>query len=183
MVENVLKWQPMAQRRFHYDQAFERYLRGRGIPYVAVDEARRAISGGGGGGGPDPAKLKNFDFVVYSRSGSNLLVDVKGRRHFRPNHCLENWVTDHDIESLSCWESLFGQGFTAAFVFLYWCDALPPGVLFHDTFESNDRWYSVLAVTLADYRTHIRPRSASWGTVSVPAQTFQTLARPMYELL
>ena len=32
----------MAQRRFHYEQAFERYLRQHAIPYVAVDEAKRA---------------------------------------------------------------------------------------------------------------------------------------------
>ncbi len=58
----------MAQRRFHYEQAFEHYLRSNGIPYVAVDEAKRALQGRAG----DPAakKLKSFDFVVYSESGA-----------------------------------------------------------------------------------------------------------------
>lgn len=47
----------MAQRRFHYEQAFEYYLRSKKIPYVSVDEAKKAIHG--------PKKLKSFDFVVY----------------------------------------------------------------------------------------------------------------------
>ncbi len=33
----------MAQRRHHYEQAFEEYLRSRRIPYVAVDEAKKAL--------------------------------------------------------------------------------------------------------------------------------------------
>jgi hypothetical protein len=33
----------VAQRRHHYERAFEAYLRLRRVPYVAVDEARRAL--------------------------------------------------------------------------------------------------------------------------------------------
>ena len=69
----------MVLRRFHYDLAFEHYLRQNGIPYVAVDEAKRALSGRYASG-QAPAKLKSFDFVVYSEAGANLLVDVKGRK-------------------------------------------------------------------------------------------------------
>lgn len=38
----------MAQRRFHYEAAFEHYLRCNRVPYIAVDEARKALFGGGG---------------------------------------------------------------------------------------------------------------------------------------
>ncbi len=98
----------MAQRRHHYEQAFEALLRRRRVPYVAVNEAKRALmpdnarlrlvpteSGGGGGAessgrrgdGDGSAEgkrgggvaLKSFDFVVYTRTRS-LLVDVKGRK-------------------------------------------------------------------------------------------------------
>ena len=34
----------VAQRRFHYEQAFEHYLRANAIPYVAVNEAKRALA-------------------------------------------------------------------------------------------------------------------------------------------
>jgi hypothetical protein len=33
----------MANRDNHYEVAFGEYLRSRGVPYVAVDEARRAL--------------------------------------------------------------------------------------------------------------------------------------------
>jgi hypothetical protein len=33
----------VANRDNHYEAAFEEYLRVRGVPYVAVDEARRSV--------------------------------------------------------------------------------------------------------------------------------------------
>jgi hypothetical protein len=38
----------MANRDNHYEVAFEEYLRSRGVPYVAVDEGRRAVLADGG---------------------------------------------------------------------------------------------------------------------------------------
>jgi hypothetical protein len=88
---------PMASRD-HYQRAFEAYIRRRRLPYVSVDEARRALLPDGGTlklhapeslrpalpGEPAPptppgATLKSFDFVVYA-PGANLLVEVKGRK-------------------------------------------------------------------------------------------------------
>jgi len=81
----------MAQRRHHYEQAFEDFLRTRRIPYVAVDEARKALvpdnstlrwrntDTARGNAVDEPASLKSFDFVLYGE-GVNLLVEVKGRR-------------------------------------------------------------------------------------------------------
>src|SRR6478752_6364042 len=101
----------MAQRRHHYEHAFEGYLRARRIPYVAVDEARKAllpeahqlklIAPGGEAGQPSRAlALKSFDFVIYGQ-GSNVLVEIKGRRVARRAGRLggsavgrlESWVT------------------------------------------------------------------------------------------
>lgn len=176
----------MAQRRFHYEVAFERYLRDRTIPYVAVDEAKRALSDAS----HPPASLKSFDFVVYSRSGANLLIDVKGRKQPRvaskrgaSARTLQNWVTRADVDSLVRWQTLFGPGFVGAFAFLYWCDGPPPGALFADVFESGQRWYAVQAVTLEDYRRHMRPRSARWETVHVATADFARIARPLKEML
>lgn len=74
----------MAQRRHHYERAFEHFLRSRRIPYIAVNEARKALLPTGaalrveGGGGKSRA-LKSFDFVIYGE-GLNLLVEIKGRK-------------------------------------------------------------------------------------------------------
>ncbi len=176
----------MAQRRFHYEQAFEHYLRANRVPYVAVDEARKALTQ------PHmhPAKpsgdaLKSFDFVVYSPQG-NLLLDVKGRkcatrRSAASGHAvgrLESWVTDDDVESLSAWQHLFGEAFRAVFVFLYWCEAQPPDSLFQEIFSYRDRWYALRCVDLDDYQAHMVRRSARWQTWSVPTAAFGRISRP-----
>ena len=33
----------MAQRRFHYEQAFEHFLRANRVPYLVVDEAKKTL--------------------------------------------------------------------------------------------------------------------------------------------
>ncbi|MEN6495460.1 MAG: HYExAFE family protein, partial [Thermoguttaceae bacterium] len=63
----------MANRDNHYEAAFEAYLRSRGLPYVAVDEAKRSVLG-------DGESIKNLDFIVSTPGTATWLVDVKGRR-------------------------------------------------------------------------------------------------------
>jgi len=62
----------MAKRDNHYEAVFEEYLRHRQIPYVAVDEKKRALLG--------DASLKSLDFIVSTPLGTSWLVNVKGRR-------------------------------------------------------------------------------------------------------
>ena len=169
----------MAQRRFHYEVAFEHYLRAKSIPYVAVDEAKRAMV--------DQSlklSLKSFDFVVYSKGATNLLVDVKGRKvSGTTGGSLQNWVTEDDVKCLVQWEKIFGNGFAGAFVFLFWCEQQPPDALFQEMFEFGEKWYAVQTVRLADYQANMTPRSAKWETVSLPSRKFAEVARPLGELL
>jgi hypothetical protein len=190
----------VAQRRHHYEQAFETYLRSRRVPYVAVDEAKKALvpegtpmlvttSGAEGTGEGGTAALKSFDFVIYGR-GTNLLVEVKGRRIARrtltgPARAgavgrsrLESWVTLDDVASLEAWGRLFGPEFTAAFVFIYWCEEQPPDALFEEIFEHRGRWYALRAVTLAEYVGAMKVRSLRWRTVHVPSAVFDRVSRP-----
>jgi len=64
---------PVANRDNHYEAAFEEYLRNRGVPYVAVDEAKRSVLS-------DGASIKSLDFIVSSPGPVSWLVDVKGRK-------------------------------------------------------------------------------------------------------
>lgn len=173
----------MCQRRLHYDHAFEQYLRQRAVPYVAVDEARRALCARPAPGLADQS-LKSFDFVVYGCKQGHWLVDVKGRKHSgRWARCFDNWVTRADVDSLARWQGLFGRGFRGLFAFLYWCEAVPAESLFQEVFTCDHRWYALLAVTLDDYRQHLRPRSPRWQTVHIGARAFQELASPLGKLL
>ncbi|MBX3388357.1 MAG: HYExAFE family protein [Phycisphaeraceae bacterium] len=194
----------MTQRRHHYEVAFEDYLRSHRIPYVAVDEAKKALLPGGARlalaaaeSGAAPA-VKSFDFVLYGES-TNLLVEIKGRRipiraasaprsrrvseglrlHRPPSRSsLQNWVTRDDVNSLLTWERLFGSGFEAVFVFVYWCDDQPPDALFQEVFENRGKWYALRTVVVGEYARAMRTRSEKWRTVHVPSGTFEQISRP-----
>ena len=51
---------PRTKQIVHYEAAFEDYLRRKGLPYIAVDEAKKALFAG--------AKLNGFA-PILSRSG------------------------------------------------------------------------------------------------------------------
>ena len=133
----------MAQRRFHYEQAFEHYLRVNRVPYIAVDEAKKALmptaakgSAPGCSASPAMPAIKSFDFVVYGQD-RNLLVDVKGRMFGSaakrsPGH-YQSWVTQDDVDSMTQWQKLFGSDFQAIFVFAYCLNQQPPDALFEES--------------------------------------------------
>ena len=164
----------MADRSIHYEAAFEAFLRDRGIPCVAVDEAKKALFAN--------AKLKSFDFVVYSKNGPNLLIDVKGRQmrsaaNGSSRRSFESWTTEQDVLDLVQWEQVFGEGYKAVLTFIYWIDpplAPEPGMYCH-----KGRWYWLMGVDLGEYRNHMRRRSAKWETAALPAEDFRSLARPI----
>jgi len=161
----------MADRSSHYEAAFEAFIRDRGIPCVAVDEAKRALFVN--------AKLKSFDFVVYSKNAPNLLIDVKGRqlRNRSTRTSFETWATEQDVNDLMQWEQVFGNGYTALLTFVYWIDAPltpEPGM-----YQHRGRWYWLLGIALSEYRNHMRRRSAKWETVALPAEDFRSLAKPI----
>jgi hypothetical protein len=161
-----------------YEAAFEHYLQARQVPYVAVDEAKRAAF--------RDAKLKTFDFIVYSAGGTNWLVDIKGRRWVarkgssRP--AWENWVTQADLDGLTQWQAVFGPGFAALLVFAYRLDAdgEPPAEVVH---EYRGARYVFAGVPLDEYATAARLRSPKWGTVNLPVREFARHVRPIADWL
>ena len=162
----------------HYERAFEDYLRARQIPYVAVDEAKKAIF--------RDARLKSFDFIVYSAGQTNWLVDIKGRRWIRrktqSKPAWENWVTQDDLEGLRSWQEVFGVGFGGLLVFAYWLDpdSEPPPEVVH---PYRDARYVFAGVPLAIYEQHARVRSPKWGTVNMPIGQFAQHVRPIQDWL
>lgn len=166
------------KRHVQYEAAFEDHLLRRRIPFVAVDEARRASF--------RDVALKSFDFIVYSSSGDNWLVDVKGRRWTARcgsgRRAWENWVTLADLEGLDRWAEVFGDGFSALLVFAYRIppDSQPPPEIVH---EFRGERYVFAGVPAAEYRRHARLRSPKWGTVNVPTRRFAEHVRPLADWL
>jgi len=166
------------KQHVHYEAAFEDYLRRSGVPYVAVDEARRAAF--------RDARLKSFDFIVYCPTQANWLVDIKGRRYAprrnRRQPAWENWVTQADLDGLGQWEEVFGDGFRALLVFAYWIgvDVDPPSEIVH---TYRDQRYVFAGVPLREYALHARLRSPKWGTVNMPTRIFRQHVRPLADWL
>lgn len=173
----------MSKRRQHYEAAFEDCLRAKGWPYVAVDEARKTLFA--------DVRLKSFDFLVYSESGRNLLVDVKGRKFPDPaagrgrgsTRAWENWITRDDVDGLSRWEQVFGDGFHAVLVFAYWLQGPPQRSPFEDVHIFRGRFYAFVGLTLAEYVSEARPRSRRWRTLGVSSGRFSRLACDLWSLL
>jgi hypothetical protein len=168
----------MAQRSNHYEAAFESFIRSIRVPCVAVDEAKRAIVG-------DDA-LKNPDFLLYPRFGSNLVVEVKGKRakNARGRRDWENWVTTDDLDGLVRWQAMFGPGFRAVLAFAY-AEPLQPFPLPRDNgaYEFRGLEYRFWAVGLDDYIAHLRSRGPAWKAVAMARRAFRRRVRPLLEWL
>lgn len=171
----------MAQRSNHYDAAFEALLRAEKLPYIAVDETRRALL--------QQASLKSMDYLVYAPGGQkNLLVDVKGRR-FPPSRCRsqngaswENWATAEDITSLLTWQRVFGDSFRAVLVFAYELGSVLWTQEFPQIYAFRGQAYAYFGVWVDDYRLEMKTRSASWGTVSLSQAAFRRLRFPLAQV-
>jgi hypothetical protein len=169
----------MANRDNHYEAAFEEYLRSRGVPYVAVDEARRSVLSDGG-------SIKSLDFIVSTPSQITWLVDVKGRRFpsgDEQKQYWKNWSTADDLKSLAQWESLFGESFRGLFVFAYDVLGDRAPLPSEQLFEYRGKWYGFVAIPLGDYADHAHQISPRWDTLAMPTAEFRRLARPLEELL
>jgi len=87
-------------RHAHYVAHIEQMLRDAGCPYVAVDDAKKAIFAG--------AKIASFDFLIYMPRGDHLLVTVLPKSRPMP--------TASQRDALRQWQRVFGAGFVGAFV-------------------------------------------------------------------
>jgi hypothetical protein len=162
----------------HYEAAFQDYLQVVRFPYVAVDEAKRAAF--------RDAKLKSFDFIVYSNTGPNWLVDIKGRRFAarvgQRKPAWENWATQADLDGLIQWQQVFGPGFRALLIFAYLIETedTPPPETMHTT---RGRHYVFAGIPVDTYQLHARVRSPKWGTVTMPRKLFAQHIRPIADWL
>jgi hypothetical protein len=164
-------------RSNHYDAAFEAWLREQRLPYVAVDERRRALLA--------EQSLKSPDFLVLSPELGHIVIDVKGRKQLSgtQQRRWENWATQDDLTSLDAWEKIFGGEFKSLLVFAYdlaelGAETEPPEML-----RFRERRYSFYGVWAADYRQAMRDRSPRWETVWVPSAAYRELRFPLTQII
>jgi hypothetical protein len=168
----------MANRANHYEAAFEAYIRSLRVPCVAVDEAKRSFF--------EDEGLKNPDFIVYPKHGTNLVVEVKGKRgkNATGRRAWENWVTTDDLDGLAHWQEIFGPSFQAMIAFAYAETPppfpLPPG---DGAFAFRNRLYRFWGIGLDDYIAHLRSRGPAWRAVAMARREFRRRVRPLQEWL
>ena len=158
-----------------YERAVEQFLRSHRLPYLAVNQRRRPLTGQG--------PVKNFDFLVRARSGQHYLVEVKGRQFpyvLRGKKVYwENWVHEEDLEGLRLWRGYFGFGFTGVVCYAY----LITEPEYVDSFPSRSCWqgreFGLVAITLEDFVRWSRQRSSRWKALHIPPARFRQLIRPL----
>jgi hypothetical protein len=155
----------------HYEVAFETFLRERRIPFLAVEERRRPQL-------EDGSTLKNLDFVVSPSGRPSLLIDVKGRRFPGAGGYWKHWSTRDDLSALRHWETLFGDKFSALFVFAYLICGDRSPVPMEQLFRFRKRLYAFIAMPLSTYLSEIHLLSPRWQTFAMPTQRFRELAKP-----
>lgn len=163
----------------HYERAFENWLTDNCIEYVAVDEHKRATFG--------HTDIKSFDFLLYPPGGQIIIAEVKGRT-FRGTSLanlvgLECWVTAGDVDGLTKWQQIFGEGHRAVFVFAYRIENIDVDFNGRDVFDFDSNRYLFFCVKLDDYRRYMKRRSPKWQTVTLPADKFRRCAVQLSEFL
>ena len=163
----------------HYERAFENWLTDNGIEYVAVDEHKRATFG--------HTDIKSFDFLLYPPDRPIIIAEVKGRT-FRGTSLanlagLECWVTAGDVDGLTKWQQIFGEGHRAVFVFAYRIENIDVDFNGRDVFDFDSNRYLFFCVKLDDYRRYMKRRSPKWQTVTLPADKFRRCAVQLSEFL
>ncbi len=153
----------------HYERAFENWLIENHIPYILVDEHKRAVF--------SACKIKSFDFLLYSTGGQAVIAEIKGRI-FKGNTLanltsLECWVTADDIDGLMNWQKIFGKEARVVFIFAYKIEAVDVDLDGREVFDFNENRYLFLCVNLDDYRRFMKLRSPKWRTVTLPANRFR----------
>ncbi len=168
----------MARRSNHYEAAFEAFVRSLRVPCVAIDEAKRALSGEWG--------LKSPDFLLYPRFATNLVVEVKGKRAKNRvgRRDWENWVTTDDLDGLDRWQTMFGSSFRSVLAFAY-AEPIQPFPLprANGAFEFRGLEYRFWAVELDEYINHLRSRGPAWKAVAMARRAFRRRVRPLVEWL
>jgi len=180
----------MAKRDNHYEHAFEAYLRSWQLPYVSVNEQRRAVYREScereAGALPSihlrDKTLKSLDFIVSPGGGRSWLVDVKGRRFPSGDQYFKNWSTRDDLESLARWQTVFGPQFHSLLMFAYEIVGERSPLPSDQLFEHRSRLYAFIGVHLHHYSSWCRTISPKWQTVAVSPKLFRQLARPAEEI-
>lgn len=158
----------------HYERAFACWLGENRVPFVPIDQSRRAELG--------DLHPKSFDFLLRPGGPQRILVEVKGRTFggvsLAGRRGLDCWITEEDAQAMRVWRRLFTRRHTedlAVFVFAFRLrqpDVDPDGLA---VYEFENQRYLFFVIRAADYLRHMKRRSPRWRTVTLGAESVRGL--------
>lgn len=163
----------------HYELMFENFLRKNNFLYIAINEAKRPVFNG--------ERIKNFDFIVVSKNGKLVLIDIKGKQFpyeskYGKNYW-ENWIEIDDGKFLKMWSKIFGNNAIGILVFAYLIKYKEDEKYFKDIFTFKRNKYGLIAIEINEYLKHSKPRSKSgkgtFNTISVSREKLAKLVKPI----
>ena len=167
----------------HYEIMFENFLRENNFLYIAINEAKRPVF--------NEERIKNFDFIVVSKSGKLILIDIKGKQfpyksEYGKNYW-ENWIGIDDGKFLKMWSKIFGNNAIGILVFAYLIKYKEDEKYFKDIFTFKRNKYGLVAIEINEYLKHSKPRSKSgkgtFNAISVSREKLSKLVRPISNFL
>ncbi|MGH9922512.1 MAG: HYExAFE family protein [Nitrososphaerales archaeon] len=161
-----------------YENMFEALLREKQLPYIAINEAKRAVV--------NNKRIKSFDFIVSSKNGV-FLIDIKGKQFpygkgLRETDYWENWIHDDDLDGLELWERIFRSNTAKGLlVFPYKIKFEKHINEFRCKFKFKNYWYGLVAVTPKEYRNNSKIRSSKGQVhaIYISRKLFPKVARPL----
>jgi hypothetical protein len=162
-----------------YERAFRNWLVDNRVKYTTIDQNKRAAF--------NKIKLKSFDFILYPSNQSTIIAEVKGRSFkgtsFEKLAGFECWVSTEDIDGLSQWQKVFGDGHRVFFIFAYNVVNIDVDFNGRSAYDYRDNRYAFFAVSLDDYKRFMKTRSPKWRTVTLPAERFRQCVVQLQNLL
>lgn len=161
----------------HYELMFENFLREQQLLYIAINEAKRPIFKG--------ERIKNFDFIVVSKHGKVILIDIKGKQFPYESklgkNYWENWVGLDDVKFLKMWAEIFNT--IGIIVFPYLIKYKEDEKYFKNIFKFKGTSYGIVAIEVGEYHKNSKPRSKSgegtFNAISVSRELFSKLIKPI----
>ena len=147
--------------------------------YIAINEVKRPVFNG--------ERVKNFDFIVVSKSGKLILIDVKGKQFpyeskYGKNYW-ENWIGIDDGKFLRMWSKIFGSNAVGILVFAYLVSYKEDEKYFKDVFTFKGNKYGLVAIEINKYLKYSKPRSkcgkGAFNAISVSREKLSNLVKPV----
>lgn len=160
----------------HYENAVEAYLINRKVSYLAINEGKKALA--------NNKKVKNFDFLINAKKRLKA-IDIKGKQFGysgAPYNLWENWILEQDIQGLENWQKEFKKnGITVEPIFIYAYKLRDKSHhdLFEVTHKHKGKTYGLVAISLKDYKKHLKIRSQSPKSVCVSRKVFAEIVKPI----